>query len=291
MVSVEDSPASARRGGTILTWDSCSRWTTRRAAATSVMEPATRTPASGPASSAMAVAVAIASATVGATVTFSAPHTSVAAAARSATGVARGESVCVTTTWSTTRDSPARIPSPSLSASTATTPTVVEKPNASGRVAASASTPCGLCAASTTIVGWSWITSSRPGDVAPAKPRATASASSAWAAGTRWKISRKASVAASAIIAFWAWKSPWSATSASETAPMVRMRTTWPAGSAARPSTSWCTPSQRITAPALAAAARMMSSATSGCIAETTVAPGLMMPDFSAATPVMPPTK
>ena len=72
------------------------------------------------------------------------------------------------------------MPRASLSARMAMTPTSRSKPKNSWTASASARAPAGLCAASTSTVGLRRTTSSRPGEVTPAKPASTRSMSSGW---------------------------------------------------------------------------------------------------------------
>ena len=76
---------------------------------------------------------------------------------------------CVHTISDSTGSSSPRNPSTSLSAITPTTPTSGSNVNESRIASTSAAAPCGLCAASSRIVGPRRTTSSRPGEVTAAK--------------------------------------------------------------------------------------------------------------------------
>ena len=104
--------------------------------------------------------------------TRSGPNRSSARSASASTSSARGDPLWVTTIWSNTGSSAARMPSTSLSAITATTPTRNRKSNSSASAAASAAAPAGLCAASMNTVGALRIRSSRPGLVDGGEPGA-----------------------------------------------------------------------------------------------------------------------
>ena len=103
----------------------------------------------------------------------------------------------MTTTSSKESASACRMPRASLSAITASTPTSLEKENSWASAAASAAAPCGLCAASTMIVGEVRTRSSRPGDATAAKPSCTEAMSSCRLA----PAPKNASTAASATAA------------------------------------------------------------------------------------------
>ena len=81
-------------------------------------------------------------------------------------------------TWARCGSNAASTPSWSLSAITPITPISGANWNESSSAAAVASAPCGLCAASSTIVGLRRTTSSRPGDVASANAARTSASSS-----------------------------------------------------------------------------------------------------------------
>ena len=139
-----------------------------------------------------------------ATCTFSSPNTSIASSARSVTDIDRGDELRVTTTSSNESASASRMPRASLSAITASTPTNRENENSAASASARAVAPCGLCAASTMIVGEVRTRSSRPGEATAANPSCTEAMSS-------WRLApapRNASTAASATAAFVAWCSP-----------------------------------------------------------------------------------
>ena len=108
------------------------------------------------------------------------------------------------------------MPVTSLSASTATTATSRLKANSSCSGVTVAAMPCGLCAASSRIVGDVRTRSSRPGEVAAANPSRTTS-------GSSWRVlapaPRNASTAASATAAFCAWWAPCSGMNTSSYTP------------------------------------------------------------------------
>ena len=88
-----------------------------------------------------------------------------AASARSAAGIERSVEFWVQTTCASTGSKAPSRPSWSLSAITPRTPISGSNANESPIASTTASAPCGLWAASSTIVGLRRITSSRPGEV------------------------------------------------------------------------------------------------------------------------------
>ena len=153
--------------------------------------------------SARAAAWSIASESRWATLTRSSSKMPSATSARASAAIARAVEFWVQITWARRGSSAASRPSASLSSITPTTPISGAKVNESSSAWARASAPWGLWAASSTIVGLRRTTSSRAGEVTPAKASRTRSASSGWSPA-------KASTAASARAAFWAWWAPWS---------------------------------------------------------------------------------
>ena len=106
-------------------------------------------------------------------------------------------------------------PYTSLSCIQPSTPTSGENANASPTESAVACAPCGLCAASSTIVGLRRTTSSRPGELTAANARRTRSASTCFSSFAP----TKASTAASAVTALRAWCSPCNGTNTSSYSP------------------------------------------------------------------------
>src|SRR5213078_3427545 len=123
-------------------------------------------------------AVSMASGMRASTCTRSSPNTSRATAANSPAGSARGDVLRVATTASTRGSSSSSMARASLSASTATTATSRWNANSSSSAATVAAMPCGLCAASSRIVGAVRTRSNRPGDVTSASPARTVATSS-----------------------------------------------------------------------------------------------------------------
>ena len=150
--------------------------------------------------SASVAARSIASARSGTTLTRSSPKTSAAARPSAAADMERGVEFWVHTRCSRYGSKAASRPSWSLSSITPITPTSGLNENESSSAAAAASAPCGLCAASSRIVGLRRMISSRPGEVTSANAARTRSSSSS--------PLPNASTAASATAAFCAWWAP-----------------------------------------------------------------------------------
>src|SRR5690349_22009559 len=169
----------------------------RRASPTVTTEPVTSTPPepiaspNTPPSSASVAAWSMASSSRGATYTRSMPKMPPATSASSSAGSDREVRAWVQTTAASTGSSAASTPSWSLSPITPTTPMRGFSRNESSMASAVAAAPCGLCAASSRIVGLRRITSSRPGEVTSANASLTSSSSSG-------SCPRNASTAASA---------------------------------------------------------------------------------------------
>src|SRR5918996_4862122 len=187
-----------------------------RASPAVTTDPVTRTPPppSGASCSASPTATSMASGIVAAWYTLSSPKIWSASPTRSPSRIERGDEFSVATTRSTTGSSSLRMPSTSLSRSTATTPTRLPNVNSSVTVSAKACAPAGLCAASSSTGVPRRNTSRRPGDPTRAKAARTASASSA-----SRPPPRNASTAATAHAAFWAWCAPCSGRNTSSYEP------------------------------------------------------------------------